>query len=54
MTDVVKIRFTKWGDNPPLSFDMRSLGGDEYGTWLWMPPGTSMQGGIEGKAAHEH
>jgi len=56
MSDVVKIRFTKWGDIPHWSFDMRRLGEDEYGTWLWMPPGTSMRGGMEawGKAAHEH
>ncbi len=47
MSDVVKIRFTKWGEIPHWAFDMRRLGEDEYGTWLWMLPGTSMQGGME-------
>ncbi len=47
MSDVVKIRFTKWRDIPHWSFDMHRLGEDEYGTWLWMPAGTSMQRGRE-------
>ena len=47
MSDVVKIRFTKWGDIPHWSFDMHRLGDDEYGTWLWMPVGTSMQRGTD-------
>ena len=55
MSDVGKIRFTKWGDIPHWSFDMRHLGEDEYGTLRWMPPGTSMQRGMAWlKAAHEH
>lgn len=47
MSDVVKIRFTKWGDIPHWSFDMQRLGEDEHGTWLWMPAGTSMQRGTD-------
>lgn len=47
MSDVVKIRFTKWGDIPHWSFDMRRLGEDEFGTWLWMPAGTSMRRGTD-------
>jgi uncharacterized protein len=47
VSDLVKIRFTKWGDVPHWSFDMYRLGEDEHGTWLWMPPGTEMRRGAE-------
>lgn len=47
MSDLVKIRFTKWGHIPHWSFDMQRLGEDEHGTWLWMPAGTSMQRGTD-------
>ncbi len=33
---------------------MRRLGEDEYGTWLWMPPGTSMQRGMEEPLLSQH
>lgn len=47
VTDLVKIRFTKWGEIAHWSFDMHRLGEDEHGTWLWMPPGTEMRRGAE-------
>lgn len=47
MSEVVRVRFTKWGDIPHWSFDMNRLGEDEHGVWLWMPPGTSMRRGTD-------
>ena len=47
MDEPVEIRFNKWGDIPHWSFDMRRLGEDEHGTWLWMPVGTTMRRGTE-------
>lgn len=54
MSDLVEIRFTKWGDIPHWSFDMHRLGEDDFGTWLWMPAGTPMTRGGDAPILSRH
>lgn len=35
-----RLRYTKWGGRPHWEFDARLLGADEWGQWLYSPPGT--------------
>ncbi|MGA9596202.1 MAG: DUF402 domain-containing protein [Acidimicrobiia bacterium] len=45
--DTVHIDFRKWDGRRHWQFTMNRLGEDEYGLWLWSPPGTEMQRGDE-------
>lgn len=47
MAATVHVDFRKWGDRKHWQFDMRRLGEDEHGVWLWSPPGTRLQRGDE-------
>lgn len=47
MSDIVHIDFRKWGGARHWQFDMRRLGDDEHGLWLWAPPGSLSQRGTE-------
>jgi uncharacterized protein len=47
MNEPVRVRFTKWDGGAHWAFDMRRLGEDEYGTWLWAPAGTELRRGSE-------
>lgn len=40
--DRVRVEFGKWGGLPHWEFDALRLGADEHGTWLGVPPGTTM------------
>ena len=42
---VVSIDFRKWLTRPHWRFDMMLLDKDEWGTWLWTPPGSTAQRG---------
>jgi hypothetical protein len=46
-SDRVHIDFRKWDGTRHWQFTMSRLGEDEYGLWLWAPPGTEMQRGYE-------
>ena len=43
----VHIDFRKWDGSRHWQFDMRRLGEDEHGLWLWSPAGSPMQRGHE-------
>lgn len=45
--DLVHIDFRKWNGARHWQFDMRVLGEDSHGLWLWSPPGSDMQRGNE-------
>ena len=45
--DPVHIDFRKWDGSRHWQFSMDRLGQDEYGLWLWSPPGSVMQRGSE-------
>lgn len=45
--DLVHIDFRKWDGSRHWQFDMRQLGEDDHGLWLWSPPGSAMQRGDE-------
>ena len=45
--DVVHIDFRKWDGRRHWQFEMRVLGEDEHGLWLWSPAGSAMQRGHE-------
>lgn len=47
MSDVVRVRFSKWDGTPHWAFDMERLGEDEHGIWLWGPSGTQLRRGAE-------
>lgn len=47
MSSLVRVRFTKWGGQRHWRYDMRRVGEDEYGVWLWAPPGIEAQRGDE-------
>ncbi len=36
------MRFEKWGRRPHWEYDALRLGTDDHGTWLGLPPGTSV------------
>jgi predicted RNA-binding protein associated with RNAse of E/G family len=40
--DEVRMVFGKWGGRPHWEFDALRLGDDEHGTWLGLPPGTTI------------
>jgi protein associated with RNAse G/E len=44
---VVHIRFAKYDGSLHWHFDMRRLGEDDHGTWLWAPAGTPFRRGEE-------
>lgn len=47
MSTAVRVRFTKWDGRAHWAFDMRHLGDDEHGTWLWAPVGTVLRRGTD-------
>jgi hypothetical protein len=49
----IHIDFRKWPDTRHWQFDMRRLGQDEHGLWLWGPPGTPAQRGHEAPITFE-
>lgn len=49
----VHVDFRKWPDTRHWQFTMQRLGEDEFGTWLWAPPGTRAQRGNEAPITFE-
>lgn len=47
MTDVVRVRFSKYDGSPHWAFDMERMGEDEHGVWLWAPAGTVLRRGTD-------
>jgi protein associated with RNAse G/E len=47
MAGNVHVDFRKWPDHTHWQFEMRRLGTDAYGAWLWAPPGWEAQRGDE-------
>jgi protein associated with RNAse G/E len=45
--ETVHIDFRKWDGQRHWQFDMRRLGDDQHGLWLWSPQGSPMQRGDE-------
>lgn len=43
MSSQVQVRFTKWGGQPHWRYDMRRVGADEHGVWLWAPAGIEVR-----------
>jgi hypothetical protein len=50
----IHVDFRKWPDTVHWQFDMFWLGEDEWGTWLWSPPGSFAQRGNEKPKVFPH
>ncbi len=50
----VDIDFRKWVSRPHWRFTMYYLDQDEWGTWLWTPPGSTAQRADEPAQAFDH
>ena len=50
----VDIVFTKWLTRPHWRFSMLPLAEDEWGTWLWTPPGSTARRGSEPLQTFNH
>ena len=50
----VDIKFTKWVTRPHWRFSMYHLDDDEWGTWLWTPPGSQAQRASEPVQIFDH
>ena len=51
---IIHIDFRKWPDSLHWQFDMFHLGEDQWGTWLWSPPGTTARRGSEEPKSFNH
>ena len=54
MTEIVKVRFSKWDGRAHWAFDMERLGIDDHGLWLWAPAGTDLRRGSEATIEAKH
>ena len=54
MNRIVHIDFRKWVSHRHWQFTMNWLDQDEWGTWLWTPPGSSAQRGAEPPQTFNH
>lgn len=50
----VDVTFTKWVTRPHWRFGMLHLAEDEWGTWLWTPPGSTARRGSEPVQTFDH
>lgn len=54
MSRTVHVDFRKWPDSIHWQFEMFHLGEDEWGTWLWAPPGSTARRGAEPPKQFRH
>jgi hypothetical protein len=54
MSETVHVRFSKWDGQAHWAFDMRRLGVDEHGVWLWAPAGTELRRGSDEPVTAKH
>ena len=54
MTEIVKVRFSKWDGRAHWAFEMERLGIDDHGLWLWAPAGTDLHRGSEATIEAKH
>lgn len=50
----IHVDFRKWPDTVHWQFDMFWLGVDDWGTWLWSPPGSVAQRGNDEPKTFAH
>ena len=50
----IDIDFRKWVSKPHWRFSMYHMANDEWGTWLWTPPGSAARRGLEEPKTFSH
>lgn len=54
MNRLIHVDFRKWVSNLHWQFTMNWLAEDEWGTWLWTPPGSTARRGNEAPQTFRH